>query len=383
MTTQRLTDMDVKNGIAVEDYESDWVCPSDDKAALEIYATENAHKALSDLSIRVDSVRDQPTLEAYQWSYQTLTGTPGYSDCKQVSLESFTGGVITKKSSLAKVIRSEAAQLHTKLEASIETYARDIKEDVLELAKIYDAAHRKLHATSGDLEETSKSKVQVNHTRIFQMFTVKNQFKGKEPIQAIRTEIQNLERLTQIVGKGVDRITKDVNALTDEDNLERSSRDLPDTQNTMQLMFNRTAKVSQGQFDESEGKKQTPKMTHSWGQHFWIAFGTIMFGNLGHSIATAINHKKKDSEAKVSNSLTDIHKYIRHVEGMDEIVDDLAGHVQDLIGLFKKVNESQESALNRRAVPVIELVTFIMKQIIDITKGTDTLFTRIVRKNSK
>lgn len=386
MTSPRITDMDIKNSpktLALEHYDQDWVSIPDNEIALEIYAAEKACKALTDLAVRVDAVRDQPSLEAYQWSYQALTGGYGYIDCKRISLESFTGGTISKKTGLAQSIRQEAAQLNTKLEASLEAYARDIKEDILELAKIYDATHRKLRATDSDIEETSKTKINVNHTRIFEMFLVDDVFKGKEPIQTIRSEIQQLERLTDIVGRAVDRIAKDVNSLTAESKLDRTSRDLPDTKTTLKLMFNRKVKVADGQFELITLKKRAPTKSHSWVQHLWIAFGAIVFGSAGETLARTINSDKKDSEAKVSNSLTDIHKYIRHVEGMDEIVDDLAGHVQDLIELFKKVNESQESALNRRTVPVIELVTFIMKQIIDITKGTDTLFTRLVRKNSK
>jgi hypothetical protein len=385
MGTTRLTDMDVKNTpqVTMEDTESDWTSLPDDEAALEIYDTERAYKALQELAKRVDTVRDQSSLEAYHWGYQALTGNSEVIEHKAVSLESFGVGTLTKKTGLAKAIRAEADRLATKLSVSIENYARDIKEDFLMVCKTYDAAHRKLKATDADIEETNSKKIDVNHTRIFDMFMVKDVFKGKEPITCIRQESQHLERLVAIVGKGVERLAKDVHGLTDEDKLERSARDLPDTATQLQLMFNRKAKVNDGQFDNEARKTRAPKKTHSWGQHFWIAFGGIMFGRLGYELSKSINSNKKDSEAKVTNSLTDIHKFIRHVEGMDEIVDDLAGHVQDLIELFKKVTEDQESALNRRSVPIIELANFIMKQIIDITKGTDTLFTRLVRKHSK
>jgi hypothetical protein len=375
--------MDVKNKPEVISMESDWVSLPDDVAALEIYDTERAHKALVELAKRVDTVRDQPSLEAYQWTYQTLTGMTDLVDRKSISLESFSGGTISKKTGLAQAIRAEAGNLAAKLEISIENYARDIKEDFLIIAKTYDGAHRKLKATDADIEETKNTKIEVNHTRIFDMFMVKDVFKGKEPIQCIRQETQYLERLTQIVGKGVERLAKDVRELGEEDKLERNGRDLPDTNASMHLMFNRKAKVKEGQFENDSKKVRNPKKTHSWGQHFWIIFGALAFGSAGENMARWINSDKKDSEAKVTNSLTDIHKFIRHVEGMDEIVDELAGHVQDLIELFKKVNETQESALNRRTVPIIELANFIMKQIIDITKGTDTLFTRLVRKHSK
>lgn len=382
MSTQRLTDMDVRNPRPVVSLENDWISVPDDIAAQEILETERTHTALTELANRVDSVRDQTSLEAYQWSYKALTGMTPVVERKSISLESFSG-TISKKSELAKAIRAEADRVSAKLEASLETYASDIKEDFAEVVKMYDQAHRKLRATDADIEAVSSKKIEVNHTRIFEMFMVKDVFQGKEPIQTIRKEIQHLERLVQIVGRGVERISKDVQKLGEEDKLERNSRDLPDTQSTMHMMFNRKAKVDEGQFETDSRKTRQPKKYHSGWQNFWMIFGAIMFGPLGLSVAQAINHEKKGNEAKVDNSLTDIHKFIRHVEGMDEIVDDLSGHVQDLVDIFKQVNESQESALNRRIVPVMELANFIMKQIVDITKGTDTLFTRLVRKHSK
>ena len=378
MSTERITDMDIAN----PEVEEDWVSVPDDVEATQIFETEKIHTALTELANRVDSVRDQPTLEAYQQRYQSLVGVSGVVALPTITLEAFIGGTLTKKTSLAKAIRAEAERVGQQLTVALESYASDIKEDFAELVKTYDQANRKLRATDADIEEVTTKKVEVNHQRLFDMFMIKDVFKGGEPLPTIRTETQHLERLTQLVGRAVERIGKDVGMLDQDDKLERNGRDLPD-QNSLQLMFNRKAKTSGGQFETDTRKARGPKKSHSWGQHFWIAFGAIMFGSLGHSIAKAVNHNKRDTEAKVSNNLTEIHKFIRHVEGLDEIVDDLAGHVQDLVDLFKQVNEHQESALNRRVVPVMELANFIMKQIVDITKGTDTLFTRLVRKHSK
>lgn len=378
MSAERITDMDIANPEVTED----WVSVPDDEAAPEIFETEKIHTALTDLAKDVDTVRDQVTLEAYQKRYQSLVGVSEVVTLPTITLESFVGGALTKKTLLAKAIRAEADRVGVQLEAALESYASDIKEDFGEMVKTFDQANRKLRATDADIENVDSKKIEVNHQRIFDMFMVKDVFKGKEPLPTIRTETQHLERLTQLVGRAVERISKDVGMLDQDDKLERNGRDLPD-QNSLQLMFNRKAKTSGGQFETDARKVRGPRKSHSWGQHFWIAFGAIMFGSLGHSIAKAINSDKKDTEAKVSNNLTEIHKFIRHVEGLDEVVDDLAGHVQDLVDLFKQVNERQESALNRRVVPVMELANFIMKQIVDITKGTDTLFTRLVRKHSK
>lgn len=370
MNAHRITDMDIKNP-----KEEDWESLPDDTAALEIYAAERKHLALTRLAYLVVRTADRPTLEQFNNTYSNLVGN-------SVSLESHPG-TIGKRTELARAIREEADKVHAQLNIAIESYASDIKEDFADMVKTYDVAQRKLKATDTDIEPTKSKKIEVNHTRIFEMFTVKDAFQGKEPVQAVRKEIANLERLTQLVGKGVERIAKDVGKLLDDDKLERSGRDLPDTSATMWMMFNRKVKVSSGQFELESIKARGPKKYHTGMQNFWMIFGAIMFGPFGFELAKVINHDKKGNEAKVDNSLTDIHKFIRHVEGMDEIVDDLSGHVQDLVDLFKEVNESQESALNRRVVPVMELANFIMKQIVDITNGTDTLFSRLVRKHSK
>ena len=378
MSIEHVTDMDIKN----PEVEEDWVSIQDDEAAGQIFETEKVHTALTELANRVDGTRDQESLEAFHQQYQALVGSSEIVALPTIALETFAGGTLTKKSSLAKAIRVEAIRVSAELTAALESYASDIKEDFAESIKTYDQANRKLRATDADIEEVKNQKVEVNHQRIFDMFMVKDVFKGGEPIATIRTESQHLERLVQIVGRGVERIRKDVGLLDQDDKLERNGRDLPDL-NTVQLMFNRKAKVSGGQFETDTRKTRGPKRSYSWGQHAMLIFGGLMFQQAGYNLAKAFNHKKKDTEAKVSNSLTDIHKFIRHVEGLDEVVDDLASHVQDLVDLFKQVNDHQESALNRRVVPVMELANFIMKQIVDITKGTDTLFTRLVRKHSK
>lgn len=388
MKQKKLTDMDVANvKVSVEqdatpvEEEIQFETLPEDSPADAIIEVERTQAALSELADRVDTVRDQSALEAYQWAYQALTGINQVVETKAISLEGFTG-TITRKKALATAIRAEVVKLDTELNTALESYASDVREDFAEIIKQYDQLNRKLRATDSDIENEVNTKIEINHTRIFDMFMVKDSFKGGEPLSAIRAETANLERLVSRVATGVDRIAKDVAKLGDEDKLERSGRDLPEQQ-SIYLMFNRKAKIAGGQFEPDQRKTRGPRMSHSWGQHAAMIFGGIIFGRLGYEVSKAVNHKKKDSEAKVTNNLGEIHKYIRAVEALEDVVDDLSGHVQDMVDLFKKVNESQESALNRRIVPVMELAMFIMKQICDITKGTDTLFTKIVRKHTK
>lgn len=382
--TRKLTDMDVaqqKRRPSIEEHEETFDTLPEDSKATGIISAERTQEALTELASRVDTVRDQSALEAYQWAYTTLVGHSPVVDTKAISLEGFSG-TVTRKSELAKAIRKQVTKIDTELNIALESYASDIKEDFGEAVKEYDQLNRKLRATDADIGNEASKKVDINHTRIFEMFMVKDTFKGGEPLTAIRTETTNLERLVARVATGVDRIRKDVDKLDDDDKLERSGRDLPEQQ-SVQLMFNRKVKIEQGQFDSDQRKTRLPRKSHSWSQIGWIVFGQLAFGNAGGNLAKAINSNKENSEAKVTNNLGEVHKYIRAVEALDEVVDDLEGHVQDLVDLFKRVNETQESSLNRRIVPVMELAMFIMKQIIDITKGTDKLFTKIVRKHTQ
>ncbi len=386
MKKKKLTDMDVANvTVSVEantgDLESELQFDTlpDGSPADALIEVERTQAALSELADRADTVREQSALEAYQWAYKALTGINQVVDNKAISLEGFTG-TITRKNELAKAIRAEVSKLDVELNAALETYASDIKDDFSEIIKQYDQLNRKLRATDSEIENEVKTKIEINHTRIFEMFMVKDVFKGEDPIAAIRAETTNLERLVSRVGTGVDRITKDVGKLGDDDKLERSGRDLPDQQ-SMYLMFNRRVKIDGGQFEPDQRKTRNPRKSYSWLQHAAMIFGAIIFREAGYNLVKNFQ-TKKDSEAKVTNNLGEIHKFIRAVEALEDVVDDLSSHVQDLVDLFKKVNESQESALNRRIVPVMELAMFVMKQVCDITKGTDTLFTKIVRKHT-
>lgn len=382
MKHNKLSDMDAAQPkvVAMEEHEPPFETLPEESRGQDIISTERIQNSLRELARRVDGVRDQATLEAYQWSYQALVGATQAVETKSISLEGFTG-TITRKSELSKAIRSEITKLDNDLAIALETYAQDIKEDFGDLVKKYDALNRKIRATDADLETEVKKNIEVNHTRVFDMFMVKDVFKGKEPLEAIRAETNNLDKLVQRVARGVERIASDIAKLDADTKLERSGRDLPE-QNTINLMFNRKVKIEQGQFETDTRKTRGPRKSHSWGQIGWIVLGTVIFRSAGGELAKVLVGDKKDSEAKVTNSLGEIHKYIRAVEGLDDIVDDLSGHVQDLVDLFKKVDAAHESALNRRVVPVMELATFIMKQIIDITEGTDKLFTKIVRKHS-
>lgn len=384
MKQKKPTDMDVmRTKVTVELIEDELQFQTlpEDSPVDSLIEVERTQAALSELASRVDTVRDQTSLEAYQWAYTALTGINHVVETKAISLEGFTG-TITRKKALADAIRAEVRKLDTELTTAFESYASDVKEDFTDVVKQYDQLNRKLRATDSEIENEVRTKIEVNHTRIFDMFMIKDAFKGEEPLAAIRAETANLERLVSRVATGVDRIAKDVAKLGDEDKLERSGRDLPEQQ-SIYVMFNRKAKIVSGQFETDQRKTRLPRQSHSWGQHAAMIFGGVLFGKFGYELTKAINHKKKDSEAKVSNNLGEIHKFIRAVEALEDIVDDLSGHVQDLVDLFKKVNETQESALNRRIVPVMELAMFIMKQVCDITKGTDTLFTKIVRKHTK
>lgn len=388
MKPKKLTDMDVANvrvsledQSPIKDEEIQFETLPEDSPADAIIEVEKTKSALLELAERVETVRDQATLEAYQWAYRAIAGTSFAVETKAISLEGYTG-TITRKTALAKAIRAEVVKLDEELQVALETYASDIKDDFADLVKQYGQLNRKLRATDANIDDEVSKKIEVNHTRLFEMFMIKDVFRGGQPLDTIREETTRLDKLVQRVATGVDRLRKDVGKLGEDDKLDRSSRDLPD-QNTMQLMFNRKAKVNQGQFETEARKVRGPKKTHSWGQIGWITFGAVLFNTAGANLAEALVGDKKDSEAKVTNSLGDIHKFIRAVEALDDVVDDLSGHVQDLVDLFKQVNENQESALNRRAVPIMELASFTMKQIIDITKGTDTLFTKLVRKHSK
>lgn len=382
MRNKRLTDMDIRNpSLESIDTSEDWVSLPENDAAEEILEVERTHTALTELADRVDTVRDQGSLEAYQWAFKALAGMTPVTERKNISLEGFSG-TITKKSALSQAIRNEAAKLKTKLNVALESYAKDVREDHADSLHTYEQALRKLKATDTGIDKVPKGNVEVNHTRVFEMFMVKDQFRGKEPLAAIKDETSRLERLVSTVGRAVQRLSSDVGKLGEDDKLERTSRDLPDTNAAIYLMFNRKVTIKEGQFDNETKKSRGPRKSYSWGQLGWIFLGGMIFQQAGSTLAKAFIGEKKDTEAKVSNSLTEIHKYIRAVEALDELIEDLTGHVEELVKLFDQVSEEQESALNRRIVPIMELVGFIMKQAVDITKGTDSLFTKLVRKHS-
>lgn len=364
-----LTDMDIANKrIPVE---TKWVESTLNTGLENILELEKQYDALITQRDQAMRVRDKDALKTALESYRGMSG-------HNVSMENFQG-TMTQKNHLASVITQQLQQVDLKLWASLENYVQDIKEDFGDKLKAYEKIRTKLETTDADIESPNKKTVTVNHTKIYEMFHVKDVFKGEEAAATIRKEDTNIARLVTMVGTAVSRIKKDISDLGKDGKLERKAQDLPKVDRLF-LMFNRRAEVVDGQFEFEAKKTRGPKKYFTWKQNAIIILGTLIFRDLGASIATNFQTPKGNT-AKVDVSLAEVHKFIRYVEGFQDNIDDLSAHIDDLVKLFSKVDEQNHSALNRRAAPIMELAEFIVKHVTDITRGTDTLFSRLVRKN--
>lgn len=362
-----LTDMDIANPELIP-VESEWVESELNTGLESVKELEQRLDYLSDLSKRAYNTRDKVSLEALQ----------RLPEVASISLEGHIG-TITKKNTIVLGLAPKVKEAEDALTVALENYVLDIQEDYGEKLKAYEKIRTKLGTTDADIENPKSKNVQVNHTRIFEMFHVKDAFKGKEALETIRKEDTNVARLITMVGTAVSRIKKDVNDLGKDGKLDRKTQDLPKV-DRMFLMFNRRGEVIDGQFDYKDNKTKGPRKSYTWKQHAIIFLGAMFFGHAGAN-AAATFQTKKDSEAKVDVSLAEVHRFIRYVEGFEDNIDDLSQHIDELIKLFSKVSEENQSALNRRAAPIMELAEFIVKHVTDITRGTDTLFSRLVRKN--
>lgn len=363
------TDMDLANTVPEE---TNWEESNLTPGLEQLLEQERHCNKLEDLVSKSVGVRDKASLEALQENYK------GIPNVAKVSLEQHVG-TITKKQALTKAIQDQYTEASLLLAKGLEDYVGDIKEDFGEKLKSYQKITTKLSTTDANLESTDKKTIGVNHTRVYEMFHVKEQFQGKELLATIRKESVNMDRLTTMVGTAVSRVKKDINDLGKEDTLSRKAQDLPKV-DRMFLMFNRRAAILDGQLEYKDLTAKSPKKFNTWKQDTVIFISAIFFGPAGYNAAKHFTTPKGNT-AKVENKLGDIHRFIKYVEGMEDTIDDLSGHIDELVKLFTKVDESNHSALNRRAAPIMELAEFIVKHVTDITRGTDTLFSRLVRKN--
>lgn len=364
-----LTDMEVANNKAP--VETSWIESNMTPGMEQLLELEKQYDTLNNLHDQAYRVRDKNALNV------TVEAFAGLPYGHQVSFENHQG-TITQKNHLSHCIHSQVGQIGLKYNSALENYVEDIKEDFTEKLKAYQKALTKLGTTDADIESPSNKTVAVNHAKIFEMFHVKDVFSGNRPLEIIRKEDTNIARLVTMVGTAVSRIKKDLNDLDKEGKLDRKAKDLPNVER-MFLMFNRRAAVIDGQFDYNDNKTKGPKKVYNWKQTAIIIIGSLFMGPAGETLGKL--QKPKDSTAKVENKLSDIHRFIRYTEGFQDNIDDLSGHIDELIKLFTKAGEHNQSALNRRAAPVMELAEFIVKHVTDITNGTDRLFSRLVRKN--
>lgn len=360
-----ITDMDLANPELIP-LETDWV-ESELNTGLEaIRALDLKIKHLSTLTSQAYKARDKVSLEAIQKHPEVST----------ISLEGLVG-TITRKNALTVELNKQHQALTDTFELGIEGYLEDIKEDYAEKIKAYGKILIKLEHTDAEIEPPVNKNVTVNHTRVYDMFHVKETFMGNKPLEVIRREDVYLERLTTMVGTAVNRIKKDIKELGKDDKLSRAADDLPKLER-MFLMFNRRLAVLDGHMDYKDFKTSAPKKYMNWKQNAIIILSGVLLrgaGNVAKSFMTPAGNS-----AKIDNKLSDVHQFVNHVEGMRDIIDDLSKHVKELTDLFAKVTEENKSALNRRAAPVMELAEFIVKHVTDLTRGTDMLFSRLVRK---
>lgn len=360
------TDMDLAN--PPSPLETDWEESTLNVTLEKMIHLEQRTEHLKALINKAHGTRDKTSLIALQRD----------ADVSSISLEGHCG-TITQKNVITTQLRIKHESVEKELNIGLEDYVTDIKEDIGDKLKAYDKILTKLKTTDADIESPDNKNVQINHTRVYEMFHVKEQFQGEKPLEAVRKEDTNLQRLVTMLGTGVARIKRDIDDLGKDGKLERKAQDLPKVDRLF-LMFNRRAAIIDGQLEYKDIKTAGPKKYLNWKQHVVIVLGAALFGQFGASLTRAMQTPKGNS-AKVENKLGDVHRFIRYVEGMEDIIDDLSKHVDELVKLFSKVDESNKSALNRRAAPVMELAEFIVKHVTDITRGTDTLFSRLVRKN--
>lgn len=361
-----ITDMDIANPELIP-IESEWV-ESELNTGLEaVKELEQRMEHLASLSAQAYKARDKVSLEAVQ----------SQPEASSISLEGYVG-TITRKNALTIELNKKHLDAVDAYNLGLENYVKDIEEDFGEKLQAYEKIHTKLRTTDADIETPKNKNVQVNHTRVFEMFHIKDVFQGDKALETIRKEDTNVARLITMVGTAVGRIRKDINDLGKDDKLDRKAQDLPKV-DRMFLMFNRRGEVVDGQFDYKDNKTKGPKKSYTWKQNIVIVLGGIFLGNLGVSLGYL--QTPKGNNAKVDVKLAEVHRFIRYVEGFEDNIDDLTQHIDELIKLFPKVSEENQSALNRRAAPIMELAEFIVKHVTDITRGTDTLFSRLVRKN--
>lgn len=357
--------------VVAADPQETWVDLPETSMA-DVHEGEEAKGALDQLADRVDGAAegDVAALEAFNWTYRTLTQLTGLAPKVYPSLEDFNGDAPMQKKVLAKSIRKHSERLGRAITLSIEDYTESFGATLKNLIENMQASAKDLDRSLARVSGVPGKKVKVDHSRIWAMLHVDGKFM-KDLNTGLTGEEQDLKELIQLASTAAKHVGKE-NGL-DEVNaaINRGGK--------YKLMFNTTVTFSNGKAEFDRVQPPSPKTEKvaedylrgaAWGAliGFFVFFMWVpgaVIGALGSSATGKTSTSKRDLD-QAKNALRAMGEFAEFAKDIEKVADELDAAV-------KGAAEGKEADVKRAAAPVMELLGAITRHIAELCFGGKTL----------
>lgn len=332
-------------------YENEWVGVEDPSlTGDEVAEVQDTVDQLDTLEDKVENTNDVAALEAYNFAYSLINRYNQLGSNNSISLESYSGK--HKKQQLLQCIRKQKNAIKEQLNVALEEFVRNAPQELSGAVDKYNGAVSKLESVVADISTTSKRKVKVDSTGVWDMFHVNGKL-NKDGDKALAEETNNIEQ-----------IVNDIDTLA-TGLINGSDASLNYSYN---LMFNKKLNIDNNGIKINTNSVKDPKKSFSTGQVVGIIIGTLFFwpGALGYAMLA----DKKDSEAIDNKDISKIKAICNRVEQMDDLV-------QKMCGIVNKLADKKETLDNTKKHVVISSCLMVIKHITEVTNGVAVLFSNL------
>jgi len=326
-------------------------------------------EALDSLAEKVEEAPEEASLEAYDWSYRTITQLMGIAPSVYPSLESFEEPAL-KKSELSKSIRAFSNRLDLAITASIEDYTESFGNSLKEIVTSITTSAAKLKSEANSVEGVPSKMVEIDHRRIWNMVHVAGK-KPKHLADLSRAESDSLKKLLQIARDAASSLKNNQDSKSALNNADGQS---------VSLMFNTTVTISGGKAIFDKSNVPTPKAVKTGsdknrGMLIGFAIGLfipIPFSSIAGAYIGRKNASATGSEAVSKRDVDDALSFLKAVADYSQLTRDIESIAETLSQSVEEAGEDKTAA-KRAAAPVMELLGGIGRHIADVMYGGSIL----------
>lgn len=313
---------------------------------------------LEELAVKIDGAEDTPSLEAYDWSFRSLTQLQNLAPRVYCSLENFETPIL-QRDALAKSVREHAQRLGGAIDASLEDYRETFDNDLFVAVQTIQQSSATLKKAIGSISTSTKPK-KIDQKKIWQMMHRNGAF-IEDLSGAIREERAALDKIMRVLREGA------------------SSGELPSL-NT-KLMFNTTVSIQSNRIDFDRITVSPPRQSKgevgTGSRWRWTIAGLLLFNVVG-AVGGYFIGKHRDnvraenntvSEAVTQRQVDDVKAFLEGLADLDRYVADIEKTANAIARQIETEEKETRKELARKLFPVMDGLEHVARHIAELTYG--------------